>query len=635
MKQATLQSHAVLLPSPRLFGLAKLVLISFALISLPVQAAPPPDKTPRAPAFELAPTNPTTGLENTPIRTKPLSSNAVGTLSPESGKWHSFVTVKGPNFAKAERVAVLWYPHDDASNTASGSVTATLRKRVGTDEIEIEMPRDAGGASGGVVRVYVFMPNQLQPVLAGRFTVNEGLAVKGRAGSDVPVKDNKVQPRPAMRAPEQLAASGTPVSTTLTWKYIPSNSGDYFTVYRSPAFADAFTKIESGIERVNARPSQSGNLPLITYGIKDNQAVDPRRKYHYLVTVENSNTNAYSEARLTYQPPEPANPEELRARELHDANTTSYNLTISWGEMDGADAYSIEASPSLGIQEVKPQAGKKHITVSYRDIPPGTYTFRVGAIYGTSRYQSDVSKWTSKTIPVGPTYHVDALGFQVQQQTQDDPLQRDGKGDEVYLTHSARIVKLDMRSSTESIATKILGDVNGFSAREKAGSASDKGGIVSGDYIGVRHTESGVTRHGFPVRLFTSTDHTGIGYVNLIVWEVDKEKPSMPKGMPQSFERLIEGGLPLQRVASEPSAPLYQVGTETCAKEDVLDGNRPIGLQRIHGKEALPCLVLKFDPEWVRAELARTGGELPAGVFKMDVRDAVSGHYTIYMKITQ
>ena len=113
-----------------------------------------------------------TGLETKPIRTKPLSSNAVGTLSPESGKWHSYVTVKGPNFAKAERVAVTWYPNDDGAQAQAGSITATLRKRVGTDEIEIEMPRDAGGTNGGVVRVYLFMPNQLQPVLAGRFTVS-------------------------------------------------------------------------------------------------------------------------------------------------------------------------------------------------------------------------------------------------------------------------------------------------------------------------------------------------------------------------------------------------------------------------------------------------------------------------------
>jgi hypothetical protein len=155
-------------------------------------AQAPPNKIPPPPVFDPAPPKRTTGLENKPVRTLPLSSNAVGTLTPASGKWHSFVTVKGPNFAKAERVAVIWYPNDDATQAQAGSITATLRKRTGTDEVEIEMPRDAGGTSGGVVRVYLYMPAQLQPVLAGRFTVVNQPAVLRPGGAPKPVLEQVI-----------------------------------------------------------------------------------------------------------------------------------------------------------------------------------------------------------------------------------------------------------------------------------------------------------------------------------------------------------------------------------------------------------------------------------------------------------
>lgn len=179
------------------------------------------------------------GLETKPIRTKPLSSNAVGTLAPESGKWNSFVTVKGPNFAKAERVAVIWYPNDDGAQAQAGSITATLRKRVGTDEIEIEMPRDAGGASGGVVRVYLFMPNQLQPVLAGRFTVDNGLALMGRTGSDAPLTMRNTVPGPTL-----LAVTVQDATTVLAiWRPLPGAKS-----YRAHAAAKGINHSVAGPE---------------------------------------------------------------------------------------------------------------------------------------------------------------------------------------------------------------------------------------------------------------------------------------------------------------------------------------------------------------------------------------------------
>ena len=119
------------------------------------------------------------GLEGKPVRDARPPSQVVGTLTPAAGPWHSRVIVKGPGFGKAEQTRVIWYPNDDDSQPPAGSTNATLRQRLGSDEIEIEMPNGAGGAMGAVVRVLVFMPQQLQPVLAGRFTIQAG-----KAGAD-------------------------------------------------------------------------------------------------------------------------------------------------------------------------------------------------------------------------------------------------------------------------------------------------------------------------------------------------------------------------------------------------------------------------------------------------------------------
>ena len=106
-----------------------------------------------------------------------LSSEAVGTLTPASGDWGTLVRVTGENFGSAESVRVFWYPNDDNSQPATMQQTATLYQRHSVNEIEIIIPNDpakSGWSSeikNGVVRVYLSIPNQLQPVFAGRFSL--------------------------------------------------------------------------------------------------------------------------------------------------------------------------------------------------------------------------------------------------------------------------------------------------------------------------------------------------------------------------------------------------------------------------------------------------------------------------------
>lgn len=83
-------------------------------------------------------------------------------------------------------------------------------------------------------------------------------------------------------------------------------------------------------------------------------------------------------------------------------------------------------------------------------------------------------------------YRVSITGFVVNHETADDPLQRDGKGDEVYLSVQVLKAKLDGSLDLSPLRSRLIespvyGDRNGFPDRVAAGSRSDMGGLRTGD----------------------------------------------------------------------------------------------------------------------------------------------------------
>jgi hypothetical protein len=109
----------------------------------------------------------------------------------------------------------------------------------------------------------------------------------------------------------------------------------------------------------------------------------------------------------------------------------------------------------------------------------------IGAVALTAGDLSQASPATrqaQKSSLVG-RYRVLVEGFSVSAQTWDNVLQSDGKGDEVFL--SARVAYMDRNGKDLAPRTEFrsatMGDTNGFSSRVRAGTASDQGGIVSGN----------------------------------------------------------------------------------------------------------------------------------------------------------
>jgi hypothetical protein len=95
---------------------------------------------------------------------------------------------------------------------------------------------------------------------------------------------------------------------------------------------------------------------------------------------------------------------------------------------------------------------------------------------------------TGSTVYPPGKYRISISGFTVNHQTDDDFLQLDGKGDEVYF--SIQILKTDPSGTLNTswqasklVETPVIGDKNGFPDRIAAGSASDLGGLRTGDQV--------------------------------------------------------------------------------------------------------------------------------------------------------
>jgi hypothetical protein len=108
-----------------------------------------------------------------------------------------------------------------------------------------------------------------------------------------------------------------------------------------------------------------------------------------------------------------------------------------------------------------------------------TLTLSTGA---PSTGAQTVRSHAAASSPVG-RYKVIVEGFSVSAQTWDNVLQSDGKGDETFL--SAKVAYLDSKGKAvapeSSFKSQTMGDINGWNGRVQAGSASDRGGIISGD----------------------------------------------------------------------------------------------------------------------------------------------------------
>lgn len=180
-------------------------------------------------------------------------------------------------------------------------------------------------------------------------------------------------------------------------------------------------------------------------------------------------------------PPQPKTVANLKA--VQSAPNT---IKVTW---DSPDQYSYSYQvfgPTLPAEGLKTSANQLEL----KNVRLGNHEVRVAILYGSSEklLKAPVEAKVPVTVVTDRgRYRITCLGLNCVHETSDDPLQLDGKRDEVYLgVYVASVSPTDSNKSPVPLATlrtKVMGDTNGFSDRIQAGTASDKGGIQTGDYV--------------------------------------------------------------------------------------------------------------------------------------------------------
>jgi len=183
-------------------------------------------------------------------------------------------------------------------------------------------------------------------------------------------------------------------------------------------------------------------------------------------------------------------PTNVRAEPLYYRGT----VMVHWDTVPGATGYDIMQRLSdgkyAGANPLESGTyGPERSQGITMELVPGPLSFSVVAQYGPAE-RSLPSADAAVVIPRWyGRYRVSILGFKVERETSDDPLQTDGKRDEVYL----RAAAVERGPDGERIGnvvqrqTLVHGDINttdwrsGPNRRIQAGSASVDGGLKTGD----------------------------------------------------------------------------------------------------------------------------------------------------------
>jgi hypothetical protein len=289
-----------------------------------------------------------------------------------------------------------------------------------------------------------------------------------------------------------------------------------------------------GIARVSPNPVPSGQCAGITMEVND-----PERHRASVL----SNGAPIDPSRFTYLMSDPGafewrGGDPSRASVCAKASPTAARMILGVVTPDGIGDFVqvdnvpdphatpiVAATPTNTLPNQAPRASAPQvaaatpITVPIAPVPTTTRTALPSGGAAPSHGPAGFGK-----------YLITITGLQCVTATLDDPLQLDGKGDEVYV--NAIVSRYD-RSTQKAIESGqalslTYGDTNKINGRMMAGSRSDKGGIQSGDLIpasprpGVARTAA-PQKNIFPMIVWegTLTDGKDALAISPSIWEDD------------------------------------------------------------------------------------------------------------------
>jgi hypothetical protein len=272
-----------------------------------------------------------------------------------------------------------------------------------------------------------------------------------------------------------------------------------------------------------------------------------------------------------------------------------------------------------------------------------------------------------RRLPTSGRYRISIAGFTVSHETYDDPLERDGKRDEVFVAteiqHFNRKTGALVGGST--VQSKVFGDANGFPDRVPQGRASGVGGLMTGDVVpygwDLQSILPSPAPGWFPLVLWEGSlandEDAVVLRPTIWEWDGDHEAFNYWLGIVTKAGTSTWSYGPLQQTVATPSISMVRGDWILCV------ANR---LESIHGPYALPFGVIAgrdrpigidpYDPngcgsdlffdklllltrEKIEYELTRSGAIVATRLLPLRFLDvttgnaAFSGDYTVYLRV--
>ena len=165
------------------------------------------------------------------------------------------------------------------------------------------------------------------------------------------------------------------------------------------------------------------------------------------------------------------------------ATAVGSDIVITWAPVPGVSRYAVAGASQADWRDIP--AGIT--TVTYSNVPPGSYQWRVGSYYDPGAVATSPTQWTLASISTAVTsgkYRISIAGFQVSSGSYDGLIQGDGIGDEVYA--AAIVTQVDRKTGVlkrnELVQSVVHGDGK-FPNEELIGSGSPSGGLTTGDMV--------------------------------------------------------------------------------------------------------------------------------------------------------
>ena len=435
--------------------------------------------------------------------------------------------------------------------------------------------------------------------------------------------------------PANISSTPGVVAISLTWPAVPGASN--YSVSRNPSAEGRFVPVTA--------------TPITSTEFTDN-GLTPATNYYYIVTAARPDGHYGTSAPVHVRTLAGINPTGLKG------SAKGNDITLTWDAVPNVASYSVLVP------------GRPHTTVagtSYtaNALPDGAHAFAVWSLHrsGNQDYAADELNPARVTVNAGVLrgrYRVTLTGFYVHNETTDNAAQWDGKRDEVFISTDVKFLDLNgnqvIQGFSPSVPSYVFGDTykQNPNQRKQAGSASDRGGIRTGDRYPLDDPYSGVPIQGpqwIPLKLWEGDLVQGQNAVVVTptIWEFDGSQNAAvfngwvqwAQGTTQKLRNSKEFG---EMVGAEGATALALTGLSLdlalSFSNQVLgqDGDRPIGVNRSGPTVSFQPQTLALNYENIESFLSQghEAAGLPRGLYPVqyiDTGEWGGGNYIIYLKV--